>query len=104
MSPQDLDVTVRDGLGLRWSFMGPFETIELNAPGGIPDYCARYAPFFRRLAADPAPASVWDEAAVACVAEAWGSAPDPDDHATRTLRRDARLAALAAHKRLQSPG
>ena len=23
----------RDGLGLRWSFMGPFATIELNAPG-----------------------------------------------------------------------
>jgi L-gulonate 3-dehydrogenase len=28
--------TVKDGLGLRWSFMGPFETIEMNAPGGIP--------------------------------------------------------------------
>ena len=35
-----------DGLGLRWSFMGPFETIELNAPGGIPDYCARYTGFY----------------------------------------------------------
>ena len=35
VSPQDLDVTLKDGLGLRWSFMGPFETIELNAPGGI---------------------------------------------------------------------
>ena len=38
---KDLDKTIKDGLGLRWSFMGPFETIELNAPGGIPDYCAR---------------------------------------------------------------
>ena len=47
-SAEDVDKTIRDGLGLRWSFMGPFETIELNAPGGIPDYCARY----RRLA-DP---------------------------------------------------
>ena len=43
VSPQDLDKTVADGLGLRWSFMGPFETIELNAPGGIADYCARYS-------------------------------------------------------------
>jgi 3-hydroxyacyl-CoA dehydrogenase len=42
VSPQDLDKTIRDGLGLRWSFMGPFATIELNAPGGIPDYCGRY--------------------------------------------------------------
>ena len=33
-SPEDVDKTIRDGLGYRWSFMGPFETIELNAPGG----------------------------------------------------------------------
>ena len=33
VTPQDLDKTIKDGLGLRWSFMGPFETIELNAPG-----------------------------------------------------------------------
>ncbi len=36
VTPQDLDKTVKHELGLRWSFMGPFETIELNAPGGIP--------------------------------------------------------------------
>ena len=34
VSAEDLDKTVKDGLGLRWSFMGPFDTIELNAPGG----------------------------------------------------------------------
>src|SRR5204863_7331468 len=49
VSPQDLDNTVKHGLGLRWSFLGPFETIELNAPGGIPDYCARYGAFYPRL-------------------------------------------------------
>ena len=52
VSPRDLDKTVADGLGLRWSFMGPFETIELNAPGGVADYCARYVPWFRRYVAD----------------------------------------------------
>ena len=36
VSPADLDKTVRDGLGLRWSFMGPLATIELNAPAGLP--------------------------------------------------------------------
>jgi 3-hydroxyacyl-CoA dehydrogenase len=49
VTPQDLDKTLKDGLGLRWSFMGPFETIELNAPGGIPDYCRRYGPSLARL-------------------------------------------------------
>ena len=103
VSPQDLDVTVRDGLGLRWSFMGPFETIELNAPGGIADYCERYAPFFRRVAAEPPAPEVWDEAARARTVEAWGAAPSPEEHAEKTRRRDARLAALAAHKRGQPP-
>ena len=55
VSAEDLDKTICGGLGLRWSFMGPFETIELNAPGGIPDYCARYGPSLARqiLAEEP---------------------------------------------------
>ena len=34
-SVEDVDTGIRDGLALRWSFMGPFETIDLNAPGGV---------------------------------------------------------------------
>jgi 3-hydroxyacyl-CoA dehydrogenase len=41
-SIEDLDVCLKDGLGLRWSFMGPYETIDLNAPGGVIDYAARF--------------------------------------------------------------
>ena len=33
-SSEDLDKVMKFGLGLRWSFMGPFETIDLNAPDG----------------------------------------------------------------------
>jgi 3-hydroxyacyl-CoA dehydrogenase len=62
VSPRDLDRTVADGLGLRWAFMGPFETIELNAPRGIADYCERYVPWFRRYVADAPPATTWDDA------------------------------------------
>jgi 3-hydroxyacyl-CoA dehydrogenase len=43
-SCEDIDKTMRDGLGWRWSFMGPFETIDLNAPGGVADYAARLGP------------------------------------------------------------
>ncbi|MFC3124246.1 3-hydroxyacyl-CoA dehydrogenase [Pseudoroseomonas globiformis] len=98
VTPEDLDHTVKDGLGLRWSFMGPFETIELNAPGGIPDYCARYTGFYKRLANDPAPASVYDEAAVARIMAHWPAAPDP---AAKMRWRDGMLAALRAHKAKQ---
>ena len=55
--------------------MGPFETIELNAPGGIADYCARYAPWFRRYMADLPSPPVWDDAQLAAAAAAWGRAP-----------------------------
>ena len=41
-SIEDVDVGIRDGLALRWSFMGPFETIDLNAPAGVRDYAERY--------------------------------------------------------------
>ena len=41
--PQDIDTVMTSGLGLRWSFIGPFETIHLNAPGGVRDYAARYS-------------------------------------------------------------
>jgi len=103
VTPQDLDRTIADGLGLRWSFMGPFETIELNAPGGIADYCARYTPWFRRYMADLPPQSVWDDAQWKKAADAWGKAPTAEEVASKSLWRDERLAALAAHKRAQKP-
>jgi 3-hydroxyacyl-CoA dehydrogenase len=98
ISPDDLDRTVRDGLGLRWSFMGPFATIALNAPGGVDDYCARYGEFFRALAADPARPSVWDHANAARVAAALGDPPDAMERAARMRWRDRRLLALRRHK------
>lgn len=102
VSPQDLDHTIADGLGLRWSFMGPFETIELNAPAGMADYVERYAPWFRRYVADLPSAQVWDDARWRSVTAAWGPAPEADGIARKSVWRNARLAALAAHKRKQS--
>lgn len=101
VSPQDLDHCLKDGLALRWSFMGPFETIELNAPGGIPDYCARYTGFYRRLAQEPAPPEVYDAENVDRILAQWGQAPTPQRLSARTAWRNRRLAALAAHKRRQ---
>jgi 3-hydroxyacyl-CoA dehydrogenase len=103
VSPQDLDHTISDGLGLRWAFMGPFETIELNAPGGIADYCSRYTPWFRRYVADLPTPSVWDDAAWQRAAAAWGPEPGAGSIADKSRWRDRRLAALLAHKRAQKP-
>lgn len=50
MSPADVDALIRDGFGLRWAFLGPMEGIDLNAPGGIADYLARYGFMFEQAA------------------------------------------------------
>lgn len=47
VSAADLDKAICDGLGLRWSFMGPMQTIHLNAPGGVADYVSRYGDMYR---------------------------------------------------------
>ena len=101
VSPEDLDKTVRDGLGLRWSFMGPFETIELNAPGGVADYCDRYSGLYRRVAADPARPDVWQGACAQRVTAALGAPLTASQREARTQWRDRRLLALRAHKRRQ---
>jgi 3-hydroxyacyl-CoA dehydrogenase len=102
VSADDLDKTVRDGLGLRWSFMGPFETIELNAPGGVADYCERYSGLYRRIAAEPARPDVWLGVAAQRVSTELGPPLTPSQRDIRTAWRDRRLLALRAHKRQQS--
>ena len=99
VSPQDLDKTIKDGLGLRWSFMGPFETIELNAPGGIPDYCERYGASLASLST--ADSSLYGGDSRARILAQWGEAPTSERIAARMRWRDRRLAALQAHKRSQ---
>ena len=56
-----IDSTVRDGLGLRWAFMGPFETIDLNAPGGIRDYIKRYGSMFYEMAKNQKKLPDWSD-------------------------------------------
>jgi L-gulonate 3-dehydrogenase len=101
VSAEDLDKTIRDGLGLRWAFMGPFETIELNAPGGIPDYCARYGETLYRTSAEPVKPEVWAKENVERAAASWGPAPTPEAILDKQRWRDDRIAALVAHKKAQ---
>ena len=101
VSAEDLDKTIRDGLGLRWAFMGPFETIELNAPGGIPDYCARYSETLLELSSAPVTPAVWAKDNVERAAASWGQAPSSEDILEKQRWRDDRIAALVAHKKGQ---
>ena len=48
-SAEDIDKAISEGLGLRWSFMGPFQTIHLNAPEGIAGYVKRYERMYKEM-------------------------------------------------------
>ncbi len=99
VTADDLDKTIKDGLGRRWSFMGPIETIEMNAPGGIMDYCERYGEMLFGLSSEPVTQDVWDMANCQKVADSWGDAPTAASLAEKSVWRDGRLAALEAHLR-----
>ena len=36
-----IETVVKDGLGLRWAFLGPFDVANTNADGGVREYFAR---------------------------------------------------------------
>ncbi|NMK47438.1 3-hydroxyacyl-CoA dehydrogenase [Achromobacter sp. Bel] len=97
-SAEDIDVTVKDGLGLRWSFMGPFETIDLNAPGGIADYCARYGGLYQSIGADQGECVAWDGALVEALEHERRSLLPQEDLAKRRFWRDEKLMRLMRHK------
>ena len=48
-SAENIDKAISEGLGLRWSFMGPFQTIHLNAPEGITGYIKRYEGMYKAM-------------------------------------------------------
>jgi 3-hydroxyacyl-CoA dehydrogenase len=102
MSPEDVDACVRDGLGLRWAFMGPFETIDLNAPGGVADYAGRYAALLGAITAEQPPYD-FDAATVAAVDATRRAALPAEELPARSTWRDRRLMALLAHRREQAP-
>ena len=102
MSVEDVDACVRDGLGLRWSFMGPFETIDLNAPGGVADYAARFGPLLGSITAEQAPYD-FDATTVDKVAGERRAALPLAEIEERSAWRDRRLMALLAHRRRQEP-
>lgn len=98
-STEDVDKTVRDGLGWRWSFMGPFETIDLNAVGGVADYARRLGPLYQRIAASRDHGDAWDEAWIDQVEAQRRERLAHGELPTRAHWRDLRLMAFARHLR-----
>lgn len=46
---EGIDRLVSEGLGPRWALAGPFETADLNTPGGIAVHAERLGPAYKRI-------------------------------------------------------
>jgi L-gulonate 3-dehydrogenase len=101
-SVEDVDIGIREGLALRWSFMGPFETIDLNAPGGVRDYAERYQAIYCGIFPSTQRRVDWSGPVMAEVEAERRKQVCADKLAARQAWRDRRLMALAAHKRRAS--
>ena len=98
-SVEDVDKIVRDGLGLRWSVIGPFETADLNTQGGIAAHAAKMGPSYARMGAERGQHDPWTPELVAKVAADRRAQLPLDRWAERVAWRDRRLMALVRHRR-----
>jgi L-gulonate 3-dehydrogenase len=98
-SVEDIDIGLREGLALRWCFMGPFETIDLNAPAGVRDYVERYQSIYVRLFTSMQRRVDWSGPVLDVVEKDRRAKLPADKLADRQAWRDRHLMALMAHKR-----
>ncbi len=95
---EDIDRAVRDGLGRRWAFMGPFEVGDLNAPGGIGDYLRRFGDTIEQIDASRQGEPLRLDPAVVDRLDAELRTRWPQDARTARLEaRDRRLLGLSVH-------
>lgn len=99
VSVEDVDRIVRDGLGPRWSVIGPFETADLNTQGGIASHARKMGPAYARMGAERGQHDPWTPDLVAKVTAARRALLPLDRWAERVAWRDRRLMSLMRHRK-----
>lgn len=104
VSPNDLDLVMSDGLGMRYAFIGPLETMHLNAEGVV-SYCDRYSDGMKRVLKTFGPVPEFSGATVEKVnQDMCMKVPDDPEHlAARRQWRDDCLMKLAQLKSQVQP-
>lgn len=100
-APDEIDKVIRSGLGLRWAFIGPFETMDLNSRSGFEDYSARFKAAYTSLDRVTDGASPWDGKVTAKVTDALRKIRPVDQIAERQAWRDRQIVALRKLKETQ---
>jgi len=98
-SVEDVDIGLREGLALRWSIIGPFETADLNAPGGVRDYVMRYRGVFDALFPSQQRRADWTGPVLDVIERERRARLPASELPARQAWRDRNLMALMAHKR-----
>jgi 3-hydroxyacyl-CoA dehydrogenase len=98
-SAADIDRIVRDGLGLRWSAIGPFETVDLNTRGGIAAHAQRMGPAYLRMGQERGQNDPWTDDLVARVTAERRATLPLEGWAARVAWRDRALMALLRCRR-----
>jgi L-gulonate 3-dehydrogenase len=99
VSATEIDRIVTDGLGLRWSVIGPFETADLNTRGGIAAHAERMLPAYRRMGAERGETvPAWPKETIDAVIDERRQTLRLDDWAKRVRWRDRELLALLADR------
>ncbi|XP_077437109.1 lambda-crystallin homolog [Vanacampus margaritifer] len=101
ISVQDIDLVMSEGLGVRYAFIGPMETMHLNAPEGLGDYMKRYGEGIQRVLRSFGPVTdFFAEDAKSVVSEMCELIPNDERHlSARQERRDRLLMGLAQLKK-----
>ncbi|GLS21659.1 3-hydroxyacyl-CoA dehydrogenase [Labrys miyagiensis] len=100
-SVEDVDRIVREGLGLRWSVIGPFETVDLNTQGGIASHAEKMGPAYARMGAERGQDDPWTPGLVEKVAAERRALLPLEGWAERVAWRDRRLMALIRHRKAE---
>ena len=98
-SCEDVDKAIKDGLSHRWSFIGPFETGDLNAPDGIRDYCTKFGDLIERVGQSQTENANFLGPLLDELESQRRSVLPFEQLAERAAWRDQRLMALAVHKK-----
>lgn len=94
---EGVETVMRYGLGPRWALSGPFETAELNTPGGIRAHASRMGPAYRAMGeARGETRAGWSEPLVASVEAQRRSVLSEADLPARTRWRAKAVARLVA--------
>lgn len=101
-SVEDIDKVMTAGLGLRWSVVGPFETVDLNTRGGIISHAEKMGSAYARMGAQRGQNDPWTYNLIEDVNQQRRKIVPLDKWNERVRWRDENIMSLLRYKKVRS--